>query len=540
MSPEYIFETSWEVCNRVGGIYTVLSTRAATMREHYGDNVVFIGPDVWGNQKCPFLKENKKLLSGWRKYALSQGLQLTIGRWDIPGEPIAVLVDFNQFFNQKDDIYGHFWELYKIDSLQAYGDYDEASMFGYASGVVIESFYNYFKLKGHDVVAHFNEWMTAFGLFYVKEHLPKVGTLFTTHATSIGRSIAGNNKPLYDYFEGYNGDQMAQELNMVSKHSVEKQAAYNADCFTTVSYITDKECKQLLNKSADVLTPNGFELDFVPQNELFETKRNEARNKMKHIAETLFDYDLPEDALFIGTSGRYEYKNKGLDVVMQVAKMMNDKSYCNRQIVFFITVPAWQKGARQDLLQALKSDKKLVSGNRETTHELVDYRNDNIINAMHWYHLNNQWYDNVKIVFVPSYLNGDDGIFNCTYYDLLIGMDLTLFPSYYEPWGYTPLESVAFHVPTLTTNVSGFGMWAERYSNNLQDGVGVVERTDSNWFEMCHNIVEQIGHYAQQTTAEIQKSRDCAFAIAKKAQWKHFFKYYEEAYDFALSRHLLS
>ena len=536
MQPEYIFETSWEVCNRVGGIYTVLSTKAASMQKEHPDKVIFFGPDIWGEKKCPFLIENKTLLGGWRKAAADEGLILRVGRWNIPGNPIAVLLDFSRFYAQKDTIYGHFWQLFGVDSLQAYGDYDEASMFGYAVGKAMESFYKYHKLDGHHVVAHFNEWMTAFGLFYIKEHLPQVGTLFTTHATSIGRSIAGNGKPLYDYFAGYHGDQMAQELNMVAKHSVEKKAAHLADCFTTVSYITDDECAQLLDKRADVATPNGFEADFVPKGRMLTATRNKARKLLRNVTERLLDYKLDDDALFVCTSGRYEFKNKGIDVVLQVAKRLNDSVTNKRQIVFFLAIPAWQCGPRQDLQRELIQNNRLLSWNRVTTHELVDYDNDKIISTLRWNNMSNRQDDRIKVVFIPSYLNGDDGIFNCTYYDLLAGMDMTLFPSYYEPWGYTPLESVAFHVPTVTTDKSGFGQWATRFCSDVAEGVGVVERNDSNWDEMCDKVAEQVEKVAAMTPKQLADARKNAETIAEKALWKHFFQYYQEAYEVALSK----
>ena len=217
-----------------------------------------------------------------------------------------VLVNFNQFFPAKDAIYGEMWHKFGVDSLNAYGDYDESCMFAYASGAVIESFYKYHKLQDKNVVAHFNEWMLGMGALYIKDRLPKVGTLFTTHATSIGRSIAGNGKPLYNYLSAYDSDQMARELNMEAKHSIEKAAAQHVDCFTTVSDITARECRQLLHRDP-IVTPNGFEKDFIPVGQEHEEKRLIARKKLINVAEKLLGYDIQEDALLVATSGRYEY-----------------------------------------------------------------------------------------------------------------------------------------------------------------------------------------------------------------------------------------
>jgi hypothetical protein len=219
LAPKYIFESSWEVCNKVGGIYTVLSTRAKTLQDQLHDKVVFIGPDFWIDKENPLFKENKQLLAKWRKAAKADGLNIRVGRWQIPGEPIAVLLDFTPFFEKKNEIYTWAWEHYQVDSLHAYGDYDEASMFSYGAGKVVESYYKFFGLTVNDnVIYQAHEWMTCLGALYVQQAVPEVATIFTTHATSIGRSIAGNNKPLYDYLSAYNGDQMAAELNMQSKH----------------------------------------------------------------------------------------------------------------------------------------------------------------------------------------------------------------------------------------------------------------------------------------------------------------------------------
>lgn len=258
--PDFIFESSWEVCNKVGGIYTVLSTRAKTLQDKLKDQIIFIGPDIWKGKDNPLFKEDENLLKSWREFALNKNLHVRVGRWEIPGNPIAVLVDFLPYFSIKNDIYTQLWNDYGVDSLHAYGDYDEASMFSYAAGLVVENFYNYaLKETSEHVVYQAHEWMTGLGALYIQKNVPPIATIFTTHATSIGRSIAGNHKPLYEYLFAYNGTQMAQELNVESKHSIERQTAHHVDCFTTVSEVTNRECTELLDKSADVVLMNGFE-----------------------------------------------------------------------------------------------------------------------------------------------------------------------------------------------------------------------------------------------------------------------------------------
>ncbi|MDR2823920.1 MAG: glycogen/starch synthase [Prevotellaceae bacterium] len=516
----------------MGGIYTVLSTKAHTLQQRHGDKLVFIGPDVWTKVKSPYFEEDKSLFVEWKIFTKkTYNLPVRIGRWKIPGKPVAILVDFSSLWERKNAIYGEMWCDFGVNSIAACGDYDECAMFGCAAGMIIESFCKFFKISTKTkVIAQFNEWQTSFGVFYVKKFLPNVATVFTTHATTVGRSIAGNRKPLYNYLKEYNGDQMAHELGVVSKHSTEKTAAHCADCFTTVSEITARECACLLEKQP-LVTPNGFENDFVPQKNIFNEKRNAARESLQRIAEKLFGYTLPEDALFISIAGRYEYKNKGLDTFVEAMKRTTDNEKLARPIVAFVMVPAYIRGARADLAAALRSPQTpLYSWNRFTTHELHDYANDNVINALRWFHLYNQEKERVKIVFVPCYLNGIDGIFDKTYYDLLIGMDLTVFPSYYEPWGYTPLESVAFSIPTITTDLSGFGQWVSAVPQGIEKGVGVIHRTDYNNYEVASEIAEMLATFTTFSEKEIAETRCRAAAIAENALWKHFIKFYEKAY----------
>lgn len=536
VAPEYIFETSWEVCNMVGGIYTVLSTRAITLQEKYHDKLIFIGPYLNDNPN-PYFEEDKEILSDWVEYTLrTYHLKTKIGRWKIPGNPLVVLVDFSPLMIQKNEIYTKVWSQFGVNSMPAYGDYDESSMFGYVTGMIIESYYRFFKLKkNQQVIAHFNEWMTTFGAFYIRQNLAEVATVFTTHATSIGRSIAGNHKPLYDYLNEYNGDQMATELNMVSKHSTEKLAAQMVDCFTTVSEITARECAQLLDRQPDVVTPNGFEDDFVPKGKAYTTKRTEARKLLTKVAETLMGYELEKDAIYVATAGRYEYKNKGIDTFLEALKHLYEYNDMNRQIVAFIMVPAWVKAPRTDLMQSLKEAKLGVVGDKVCTHELMDYYNDKVMSALHWFHIFNNPNESIKVVFVPSYLNGSDGIFNKTYYDLLIGMDLTVFPSYYEPWGYTPLESVAFKIPTITTDLSGFGQWVSSTPQGIETGVGIIHRSDYNSYEVVLKIAEMIYNFSKFNETEIKNTAKNAAKIAERALWKHFIVHYESAYQIALT-----
>ena len=289
---------------------------------------------------------------------------------------------------------------------------------------------------------------------------------------------------------------------MVSKHSVEKTAAHQADCFTTVSDLTARECAQLLDKPVDIVTPNGFEQGFVPQGEEFDAARKRARNTLISLARAK-GIDAKGTDMLIGTAGRYEWKNKGIDVFLEAMRQLGNNTTQHyttlhnttrqKQVIAFVMIPYLE---REDFTVG-----------------------------------------NVHVVFVPTYLNGNDGVLNLPYYDLLIGLDLTVFPSYYEPWGYTPLESMAFHVPTITTSLSGYGVWCEEQGcTTIDKGVAVIYRNDSNTYDVITHIVNTIEYYLSLSPQKTAALRKAAVRLALQAEWKNFFTFYREAYAIALKK----
>ena len=534
---DLVFETSWEVCNKVGGIYTVLSTKALTLQNLYKDKTIFIGPDVWSdNNPSPYFTEVPSLLRPWKdKAELPDGISVRVGRWNIPGKPIVVLVKFDGMYQVKDYYYGEMWNRYGVDSLHGYGDYDEACCFALAAGAVIESICNHKRLRHKNVLAHFDEWTTGMGLLYTRWKVPYVGTIFTTHATSIGRSICGNGKPLYDYLHAYNGDQMAMELNMQSKHSLEKAAAHTADCFTTVSDVTAAECEQLLDRRPDVVTPNGFQGDLAPVKLKAKRARQTARDALVNVASALTGKPTHPDAFIVATSGRCEYRNKGIDVFLDAIARFEQEP-ASKPVLAFVLVPAWAKQPREDLRKKLASDDE--NSNQALpepimTHEVNNPNEDPILNGIRQLGTGN---GNVNIIYVPCYLNGNDGIFNMDYYEILAGLDATAFPSYYEPWGYTPLESVAFGVPTITTSLSGFGQWilSSSKSDFEVSGVDVINRTDSNYNEVVNRLADGLRTLADATDEYREKVSKAARDTAERAEWDYFITYYIDAFRQAI------
>lgn len=536
---DLVLETSWEVCNKVGGIYAVLSTKARVLTEQFGDKLAFIGPDFWTlDNPSPYFKERKTILkSAFSKLSLPWGISIRTGRWNIPGSPQVILVNPGDTQAHLPEIYGLMWERFGVDSLHAYGDYDESCAFSVAAAIVMMKLAEYLNVVPSRMIAHFNEWTTGMGLLYLKAFSPKAATIFTTHATCIGRSICGNGKPLYDEFGHYDGDQMARELNMESKHSLEKTAAHNADCFTTVSRVTADECAQLLRRRPDVITPNGFEPDFVPKTVKYNRLRKEGRNRLLKIAEALTGKTWPESTFMIATSGRHEYRNKGLDLFLDTVADIDCRLPEGRKALAFILVPGWVKSPDQSLINALDTN----CGQPDTdylTHRLNNEDSDEV--CVRISQLKSQGvFDKVSVIYVPCYLDGNDGIVGISYYDLLAAFDLTLFPSYYEPWGYTPLESVAFGVPTVTDNKAGFGQWVlDNFKNGIENcGVTVVDRTDSNYHTARTEIANAALAYEGADSNTRLHARNMAFLTSAKTDWKFFMQHYDRAFEIALRRH---
>ena len=536
MAPDYLFEVSWEVCNKVGGIHTVISTKAGLLQKKFNSNYILIGPDVWrGETDNPEFIEDRGLFAAWREAAADEGHRIRTGRWNVRGRPLAIIIDFTPFISHKDEIFKIMWERFSLDSISGHWDYVEPVLFGYAAGKLIESFVKFNTGSADRILAHFHEWMTGSGVLYLRDSVPAVATIFTTHATVIGRSLAGNHQPLYLDFEKFDVDARAGEFNVVSKQSVEKLAAANADAFTTVSSLTARECLQFLKKDVDIITPNGFEDEFLPPEEQFEEKREAARAKLRSVSEAVLGTTLARDAIFIAHSGRYEMKNKGTDLFIDALAAANSSGDLKKEVVAFILVPANQIGPRKDLMEILAGNEVTGGdGSKILTHYLHERKHDPIIRKFKEAGLENDQKDRVRVIFAPCYLNGNDGIFNMPYYDLLAGMDMAVFPSYYEPWGYTPMESIAFSVPAVTTNLTGYGLWVREHFSGELLALSILDRNEDNHAEVAGQIAGILKSFASLTGTEIGKIRDNAREISSVTLWENLIVHYYKAYSIAL------
>lgn len=535
MSDRYfISEVSWEVANKVGGIYTVLSSRAGEMMLRHGaEQVLFVGPrlrpleemvDFRAETFCNTLPSHISLLGV--ELSITQGYWLTPG-----GEAQTILVDYKPLASVRDQLYYLMWQRYGIQSDLGYGDYDDSCLFAVAAAATLLAVTPQLALPGSQPIAIYNEWITGMGLLYHRLQQPNLRSLFITHATTVGRSICSNGKDLYRYFAGYHGDQMASELHVEAKHALEKAVAHTATVFATVSEVTALECTQLLERTP-VILPNGFHALATSR---FKTK---ARQRLIEVASQLYGKTFdPKGTTLVATSGRYEYRNKGIDlIVASLESLLQQQAKLSSDLILYFFIPAWVAEPRADLAYLL-SDPNPESSTTPLeypylTHWLHNLREDTLAGRLGELFKRGATAQRIYPIFVPTYLDGHDGILDLPYYDLLSALDLTLFPSYYEPWGYTPLESIAYGVPTVTTDLSGFGqaildLYGESATDSLQHGVQVIPRRDHDDAFMTQALATIL----EQATAGLPKT--CykqARKTASQALWTHYYDYYIEAY----------
>ncbi len=551
INPDYIFEVSWEVANKIGGIHTVISTKAPILTAEHKDNYICIGPDVWKEtHQNPEFEEDPDLFRAWREHAAQQHIYVRLGRWRVPGNPIAILVDFTPLFGKKDDIFSDYWLKFGLNSLSGQWDYTEPAMFGYAAGQAIESFYD-FHLTAHDkLIAHFHEWMAGAGVLYLKDRVPQAGTIFTTHATVVGRSIAGHGQNLYQQLDGLDAETKANALGILSKYSLEKVAAEQADVFTTVSQGCADECEKVIGKKPQVITPNGINREMLIADMELGKTRKAARKRLLDVAQGLLQIELPKDSFLIGHSGRYEFRNKGIDIFIDALGRLNTQDL-QKPVLAFIMVPGNQTGFKKELPARIQTpDYNNPITEEHLTHMLANPEHDAILQRLRQAGIMNRQEDKVKVIFTPAYLNGDDGIFQMTYFELLTGFDATAFPSYYEPWGYTPMESLVMQVPSISSSLSGFGKWVEEQEAMSGEALKLIRRGDEEGEGPLDEITEIIANWAIQSEKEGFTGEDDPIAplchnhmipgraqskeIAQIVVWDQQIGAYKEAFGLAL------
>lgn len=522
LSPDYLFEVSWEVCNKVGGIYTVISTKASLIQQQLGDSYILIGPDlIRQDGKTPGFTEDNSLFYRWKQQAATEGLNFKTGRWDIAGTPITILIDFSTFYSNKNEIFGALWNRYRLDSISGQWDYIDPALFGYAAGVVIDSYYRFHLNATDHIVAHFHEWMTGAGILYIEQYVPQIATVFTTHATVLGRAIAGAGiSP-----EAVQPEKQAAAFHLTAKHSLEKNAASNADCFCCVSEVTARECLTYLGQSPDIITPNGFNL---PQP---DTARQLKRDLLSDIAASLLKEQIAPDTRFLLSAGRYEFHNKGLNILIDAMGNLKKKQLPH-PVILFLFIPAGHTGPRNLVSNEPGALSKVL------THNLYAPDKDAICQRLLLQDLKNTDNSGVRVIYAPVYLDGNDGIFNRSYYELLPAFDLAVFPSYYEPWGYTPMETLANGIFTISSDMAGFAQSVDGLATVEKQGFCIIKRRDATAIQATEEIANCITHFLELSIEEQATLSTSARYISSQFTWEKSIHRYKSAWQLALSKSL--
>jgi phosphorylase/glycogen(starch) synthase len=526
-----LFEVSWEIANKVGGIHTVVSTKAQTMVAEKGDNYVCIGPwlmfDEQGGQ--PFDDEPgfEPLIDSCREL----GVPIRVGRWRIPGRPRTILVEFSGLYEHKDQVLAELWERFHVDSLFGGWEYIEPLMFGHACGIVIEQFWQEFVAPyHHDAVAQFHEWMSASGALYIKHNRPSIGTVFTAHSTALGRVLSSTGQSPTQGLAGQSPEELAEAFGMRSVHSLEGVAARECDVFSTVSEVTAQEAELFHYRKAAPILPNGIDLDVIEEM-AGPVKRDEARRVVLDLASRFHGEDL-SDASIISISGRYEFHNKGLDAFLDA--MVDLEGRYDKKVLALLLVPAGNSGLRQEVGKRMHMPLEEITGSLGiSTHNHFDGASDPILSYCKRIGLDNDRSRHVKILQIPVYLTGSDGILNIPHEAVLRACDLTVFPSFYEPWGYTPQESLGLGVPTITSDFAGFGRYCDAEGIGHEQGVDVLQRMELPYEE----IGPEVARLVQRRLVELREGQDFAATCRETAQrtgWQDLIANYREAWDRAI------
>jgi phosphorylase/glycogen(starch) synthase len=530
----YLFEVSWEVCNKVGGINTVLRSKAPHAARAFAEGYYLLGP--WLDSNPEFEEEQDKHSARLAASLSERGLKVRFGRWAIPGRPKVVLVDFRGR-NDVDKILFSYWQQFGVESLEGGWDYMEPVLFSTTCGEVIEGLHEVLASENDHTVAHFHEWMGGGGLLYLKQNVPEIGTVFTTHATVLGRSMSGHGLNVYSPNIHIDPSQDAKRFGVSAKHSMESACAREADAFTTVSEVTAEESEVILEVRPSHIVYNGVDVGGLPTVAEMRKRGKVVRKQLLSKASTFLQRELSDEAKLWISSGRYEYHNKGYDVFLEALARLDRELAKNPEapeVVAWFLLATGNKGVPDDVQRRMSEGGPKDFGPLSiATHKVWDENNDSILNACQHLGLKNGRENKVLVIFTPAYLDGDDGVIDLPYYDVLPGFDLGVFPSYYEPWGYTPLESIAAAVPTLTTDLAGFGRWARQAPEHGGEGVVVIDRAGRNDDNVITDLMSVLEQRSSADAKRLDDLRRNARAVAEHADWSEFFKGYLSAYEAA-------
>lgn len=585
-----LFELAWEVCNQVGGIYTVIRSKVPSMVDRWGQRFCLIGPY---NRATASVEFEEAPLAGPIGQAVKQmrdmGLGAHYGRWLVTGRPNVVLLDYLSIFNRLGDIKYHLWNNHGISTPD-----DELVNNVCAFGEMARLFLWFVSQKEsprRQIIAHFHEWMAGTPIPALRRDRWPGAIVFTTHATILGRYLAMNSPIFYDHLPYFDADGEAKRFNVESQYKIERAAAHGSHVFTTVSDVTALECKHLLGRTPDLLLPNGLN---IARFEKLHEMQNLHRVYKEKIHEFTMGHFFPsysfdlDRTLYFFTSGRYEYKNKGLDLTIESLARLNHrlKSSGSKQTVvaFIVTkrpyrtinVHALQTRAMLDEFQTIAGEIKNRIGDKLfragtegkipdlntlvdeywllrfrrlihawksnmppsiVTHDLIDDQKDEVLNQLRTCRLWNEKYDPVKVIYHPEFISPTNPLWGMDYDQFVRGCHLGIFPSYYEPWGYTPLESIASGVPAVTSDLSGFGSYLlQLLPEHEQRGIYCIHRRYASYDQSANEMTDLMFRFCQLSQRERIALRNSVESFAEHFDWHNLGKRYHEAHGLALDR----
>lgn len=585
-----LMEIAWEVCNQVGGIYTVLRSKVPSMVSRWGSRYCLVGPY---NPHTAEVEFEPAPLVGAVGQAVRQlqemGYSAHYGRWLVSGRPHVVLLDTSSVGGILNEVKHRVWADHGIPSSNEQS-VNQAIVFGEMCRALL-SMLSQKESQRRQLVAHFHEWQAGMAIPMLRKENWPGSLVFTTHATLVGRYLATSNSAFYDHLPFLNGDQEAKNFNVAAQHQIEKAAAHGSHVFTTVSDVTAQECSQLLGRTPDMLLPNGLNIRRFTAIHEFQTLHQTYKERLHEFTIGHFfpsySFDL-DNTLYMFTSGRYEYLNKGMDVTIEALARLNHRlreTASPVTVVFFIITKAPFHSINVKALQTramlnefrtasdaikdsvgdglflsaatgvipdlnslmedywrLRLRRAIHAWKSRTppaivTHDLVDDARDPVLNQLRACQLFNLEGDRVKVVFHPDFVQATSPLFGLEYDQFVRGCHLGVFPSYYEPWGYTPLESIALGVPAVTSDLSGFGSYLKQLMpDHASKGIYVVPRRNSDFHRSAEELTDRLFRFVSLGRRDRVVLRNSVESFSEHFDWHNLGRRYHETHDLALDR----
>ncbi len=514
-SPGFLYAVSWEVCNPGGGVHTVLATSAPVVHAYYGSDLLFVGPDLWAEREAQADFVPDAVQPPLAALAAERDVPVRFGRWNVNGSPAVALVDYGRLLEAKNRILGDLWNDFAVDSIHADWDTVERILFGYAAGTLIELHYHAtVRPRAVRAVAHFHQWVGCAGLLRLARTCAEIGTVYTPHGTALGRAMATEGLDPRSALDPADALAWARERGIEAQHSLEAAGAREANVLTVVSEQGLHETSKLLGRRPDLITPNGFSLRTPPD----PARRGEVRKAILDAASKIVGSRIDgRKTRVVFSSGRYEFRNKGFEVALRAAsRLRKHDPRPPRDLLLLIFASAPQTGRRPEIVQRLDAKELAGAPCGICTHNLARPDEDPILLTCKEEDLDNRPEDPVKAVFVPVILNGRDPLFPYSYLDVLQASDLSIFPSLYEPWGYTPIESLAAGVPTVTTDVTGIGRFLLALPPNERRAATVLPAGEG----LAAALTEELYRFLALSDDEVDVLRLAGGDVVARTSWE--------------------